>query len=471
MSRHTAYRFNLTRKAILVTVLGFGTINAQAINLGQPTIQSEQNEPLSATIDVSNIDANQFEASIASSSIYAQMGLTQLPDIKATFVRTSDTSGKIVLTSTTPIATPFADIVLDLSNNGEQILEPQTLLMPLSPTSMTSALIAQEPQNLPVIEPLAQNQDEPFVAPQMSAIQLPVQTDESLPSRYAPMFAQPSKEVLSNEVLASLKPKGTNKEFNILTEQITRTIYPRGEAPINGLSVNENDQNPYQDAYQSTQDNYDQPTDQSDIYQETLVNETPKSSDLRYVVQSGDTLWSIANQIAKANNISIDEVMTALHKQNPDAFNNGKMSQLKTNATLQIPAYDVVPSQKAIEEAIASRRATPSKMRPVIAKTQSRPTRPTRPKTVVKPLPRPQVTLVTPTQNTQLSTNETGVSTQAGNGQLVNALKNTRNQAVQSAKRVNGLNEELSSAAQKLELQNQKLADLEARLRALKDKQ
>lgn len=90
---------------------------------------------------------------------------------------------------------------------------------------------------------------------------------------------------------------------------------------------------------------------------------------------------------------------------------------------------------------------------------------------MVKPLPRPQVTLVTPTQNTQLSTNETGVSTQAGNGQLVNALKNTRNQAVQSAKRVNGLNEELSSAAQKLELQNQKLADLEARLRALKDKQ
>ena len=318
MSRHTAYRFNLTHKAILATVLGFGTINAQAISLGQPAIQSGQNEPLSATIDVSGIDANQFEASVASNAIYAQMGLTQSADISVQFVRTSDTSGKIIL--------------------------PQT--------------------------------------------------------------------------------------------------------------------------------------DESD-------DETPQGTGATYVVQSGDTLWSIARQIAKANNLSIDSVMTALHKQNPDAFDGGKMNRLKTNASLAIPAYEVIPSQQAIQEAILAKRASNTKPTRTTAHTKasaSSAKKATRPKTVTKPLPRPQVTLVTPAQSgvatgadskaTAKPASTQPVSVAVGNDdQLLNTLKNTRAQTAQTASRVNGLNQELSTASHKLQLQNQKLAELEARLKALKEKQ
>ena len=58
-----------------------------------------------------------------------------------------------------------------------------------------------------------------------------------------------------------------------------------------------------------------------------------------------------------------------------------------------------------------------------------------------------------------------------GHGNLAGTLKNTRQQTATNAKRVNSLNEELSSAARKVQLQNQRLAELENRLKNLKDKQ
>lgn len=488
MSRHTAYRFNLTHKAILATVLGFGTINAQAISLGQPAIQSGQNEPLSATIDVSGIDANQFEASIASNAIYAQMGLTQSADISVQFVRTSDTSGKLILTSTKPIATPFADIVLNLHNKDEQIIEAQTLLMPMShsndsPDNDMPIIAQNEHQDLPIAsghEALDDNYA--FTIPEPASIQTPIQTD-GLSSPYAPMLAEHN----TDKALSGKAPRGTNNQLEILTGEITRKIYPKGMAPT--------PPSPVEGELPMSIALYDDAMDEHELAKKRKPeqpkhhpeddDQMPESSGATYVVQSGDTLWSIARQIAKVNNLSIDSVMTALHEQNPDAFDGGKMNRLKANVPLSIPAYEVIPSQKAIEEAISAKRANSNKAkstRTTNVKVNANSKKPTRPKTITKPLPKPQVTLVTPTQSGTSVGSSTKVSAKpvesqpvsvaVGNDdQLVNTLKSTRNQTAQTAKRVNGLNQELSTANHKLQLQNQKLAELEARLKALKDKQ
>lgn len=479
MSRHTAYRFNLTHKAILATVMGFGTLNAQAISLGQPAIQSEQHEPLSATITVSNIDANQFEASIASSSVYAQMGLSHTAGIQARFIRTSDTSGKILLTSSEPISTPFADIVLNLSNKGEQVIEPQTLLMPLPKEgNIANALVtADTEQNLPVVSTL------PVVVQDMSvsddseyseyhvATQPEIEPPLSTHNRvvpFAPIVTDQNKEVLS-----SITPEGANTQLQVLTEQITRKIYPAGLAPkysneeLRNNTPFEKPATPFETAQTKKPT---PPMAKNNLNASAGGNDNTGAS---YVVQSGDNLWSIANQIAKANNMSVEEVMRALHKQNPDAFHNGKMSQLKANATLSIPNYEVIPSQKAIQEAISARRHT--------APTQTKPSRTSytkavsanannsRPRTVAKPLPKPQVTLVTPSQSGEATGGQVRTETKSNGDQLVGTLKDTRNQTAQTARRVNGLNQELSSVTQKLQIQNQKLAELEARLKALKE--
>ena len=80
--------------------------------------------------------------------------------------------------------------------------------------------------------------------------------------------------------------------------------------------------------------------------------------------------------------------------------------------------------------------------------------------------------MVTPTQQgkaTGTNTVATQNASAGGTSNLVGTLQNTRQKTAASAKRVNGLNQELSVAAQKLQLQNQKLAELEARLKTLKN--
>lgn len=471
MSKHLPYRLNLTYKAIFAATLGLSTLSASALTLGQPNVTSVQHEPLSATIEVSGVDANNFNASLANASIYQQMGLSQTGNIQVTFIKTSDTSGRIVLSSNTPVSTPFTDIVLNLDNNGEQRIEPQTLLMPISNRNRIeevapseSPVVAQEQNvDLPVVdvielEPTSEILEVHTIAPpplfDNESTEQDLQAQDLSATNTNPYEKTNNSRVIDQQerVISTLTPEGTNTQLNILTEQITRRIVSPEEltAKNSVTGFNAQTSEPPLEAFSTPKQDQGAGT---------------------YVVQSGDNLWSIANQIAKANNMHVNEVMTALHQQNPQAFNNGKINQLKANSTLVIPNYKVIPSQKAIQDAISTRKHSSSDARSSsnTRASSSKPQRSTR--TTNKPLPRPQMTLVAPSQNGQATGGGQNRTASAGNGndELVGTLKTTRAQTAQNARRVNGLNQELSSATQKLQLQNQKLAELEARLKALRE--
>lgn len=475
MSWHNNPRTTFIYQAVLLSMIGTTSLNAHAINLSQADIKSAQHEPLSATITVSDIDANNFNVSLATPDIYQQMGLSADANISVNFIPTSDTSGRITLTSKTPISTPFADVVLNLNNNGEQVIEPQTLLMPLSANNAftlpenknTQVITADAQQNLPITTELIPQPEEmlPQHRPEMTTL-----NDQNLPQTTANTVDDEGK-VLSQEekVIAQITPEGINTQVDILTEQITRRVYPVGQLPT-----------------------------ESDFTasEEPIINQTPETpteeippkqtqtGSASYVVQSGDSLWSIANQIAQANHMSVNEVMHAIHNANPDAFNHGNINHLKANVSLSLPDYDVIPSQKAIQEAISAKTSSKStsktsnkrstnNYRAKNTKTRRNTSNTTTSKPTRQALPRAQLTLVTPTQQgTATGTNNKPVQNAktGGNGNLVGKLQNTRQQTASNAKRVNNLNQELSSASQKLQLQNQKLAELEARLKALKQK-
>ena len=59
------------------------------------------------------------------------------------------------------------------------------------------------------------------------------------------------------------------------------------------------------------------------------------------VVQSGDTLWKIANGVNQGS-VSIQQTMVAIFNNNPAAFQNNNMNFLKKGATLTIPDSDQV---------------------------------------------------------------------------------------------------------------------------------
>ncbi len=494
MSVHFSYRPKRVYQAVLAALMAVTTTSSYALTLGAPSIQSEQHEPLSATIPVSGIDAASFSASVAPASVYQQMGMNKEAAVQVKFVQTSDNAGKLVLSSSEPISSPFADVVLNLTSDGQEHVKPQTLLMPVPTKAVkapTVAAVDTQPA-LPVATgtPLQVENtappplflEEPLVA---TEVQLPKETAPVAPAEVAPPVVETPAVIVKTSPTPSdteTAPISTNantdNQLDILTKQVTsrvvRVVQPTGEVVAVAPTVVAENTVSISEPENVVTETAEQPVP------EPVAPSTPDSG-ATYVVQSGDSLWKIANEIAKANNLDVTMVMNELHNQNPAAFNNGNINQLKAKVALTIPAYEVVPSQKAIEEAISAKKSSVSKTgkksqasKPTstTAKT-SKPnrttTQPTRNQSVSKPLPKPQVTLVAPSQSGK-ATGTAQPGAKASGGELVTALQNTRQQTAKSAKRFNNLNQELSSATQKLQLQNQKLAELEARLKALKDK-
>ncbi|MGY0196150.1 FimV/HubP family polar landmark protein [Leptothrix sp. BB-4] len=65
------------------------------------------------------------------------------------------------------------------------------------------------------------------------------------------------------------------------------------------------------------------------------------------VTVSNDTLWAIAGTVVSGNTPSRPQVMVAILRANPDAFQGGNMHRLRKGVTLQIPDLDAVRAEPA----------------------------------------------------------------------------------------------------------------------------
>jgi len=74
-------------------------------------------------------------------------------------------------------------------------------------------------------------------------------------------------------------------------------------------------------------------------------------------VQKTDTLWSIATQLGQERNVPTQQMLNALHKANPDAFNNGNINSLKEGALLKIPSLASAPQPLRPETKPAAKTA------------------------------------------------------------------------------------------------------------------
>lgn len=74
-------------------------------------------------------------------------------------------------------------------------------------------------------------------------------------------------------------------------------------------------------------------------------------------VQKTDTLWSIATQLGQERNVPTQQMLNALHKANPDAFNNGNINSLKEGALLKVPSLASAPQPVRPESKPASKAA------------------------------------------------------------------------------------------------------------------
>lgn len=623
MSWHLPHQFTTLHRAVSIALsCSIGTAlmipAAQAVTLGQMQISSKQHEPLTASIDVSGIKSANFNASIANPAMYRQMGLTPTAAMSVRFVPTSATSGQLLLSTAQPVSAPFADVVFNLRDDGQQQLIPKTLLMPLGhgvPIKPSPKSVARTPNQpkmsmtQPTSKPLAVRRGTPpplFDAPASStaapvtvgtnlsrpqAQALPVAnvtaapnlptTSPSLPSPapHSPMTAttkqtdnpntnaltpatspsspsvvsqdqalrketlqqaadakqasapSPNLNVAGQQAVTAVTPTdqaspspidnqapastAANRQQDILNIQVTRQIKARSLPPqplmtkmintdvaaddtpsgvLNNLAsekeatTNANSTTPISAVLTpspasaaNTSDNRSQslqpPT--------TGDAQNTQARTISYTVQRNDNLWIIADQLAEQNNLNVQSVMKQIQAQNPDAFINANADRLKANATLDLPNYEVVPSQQSLQTAIAAQRqyylntkTTPKAAKNVsnvpTAKAPNRATPKNKPKKTTKTLPQARFSVLAPNQQGRADGTQSQKKTGANNGNglssdILATLKSSRQRTADQAQRVAAAHSSLSSYAQKLKLQNQKLAELEARLKKLRN--
>ena len=229
--------------------------------------------------------------------------------------------------------------------------------------------------------------------------------------------------------------------------------------------------------------------------QQAVAPNQSGDAEVNYTVQRNDSLWVIAQQIAEKNNLDVQTVMKEIKSQNPSAFINKNADQLKADAQLSLPNYDVLPSQQKLEAAISAQRQYNRKASIPVAKESSTPKPTSKPtskqasknapentqaaKRTAKPavtktqtLPKAQFSVIAPGHQGSADGTRTKSGMAVGNGlstDVLTILKSSRQSTASQAQRLSKTNSTLESSTRKLQLQNQKLAELQARLEKLRN--
>lgn len=87
----------------------------------------------------------------------------------------------------------------------------------------------------------------------------------------------------------------------------------------------------------------EEPSTGGGIIQPTTTADVVASKDLVFgPVGATDTLWNIANTMRPSDDVSVQQMMIALLKENPEAFDNNNINNLKRGSTLSIEDQAVI---------------------------------------------------------------------------------------------------------------------------------
>lgn len=540
MSCHLPHRLTTIHRSVSMALLysiSYAALisNAQAATMGKTVITSAQHEPLSASIVVNDIQTPDFSASLADPTLYQQMGLTPTDSMTVRFQPTSATSGQVFITTTKPVSKPFADIVLTINDGAQRSVIPKTLLMPLDGSlsinpSKNSVTAAKKP-NLPVIsssnaqpllvtkgtppplllasteidKPTVQGNNTVYATDQSDTNRLnndgnsnnnliaPITSNTSTsptvalnsPNAATPINDAPFKfDILNIQIIRQIQPKSVNKESNAKNSDIivSTPMTPMSDNNLSTANTIANDTIPYNN---NSSNSISTLGSNADISSTSPDDDT--GSEFNYTVQRNDNLWIIAQQIAEKNNLDVQIVMNEIQTQNPNAFINKNANQLKADAQLSLPKYDIVPSQKKLQTAISEQRKhsrkanTPVIKKDAISKAASkaqtekaqaakRNETPAIKKT--QKLPTAQFSVLAPGHDGSADGTKTKAGVATGNGlstDVLDILKSSRKSTADQAQRLSKTNATLGSYTKKLQLQNQKLAELQARLEKLRN--
>ena len=127
-------------KSLFTLILFVFSISIHAIQLGKISVNSKQEQPLNADIEIiitKADDITQLVPSIASKADFESQGIERLPvhgNIDANFVKNSEGKVYLKLKSGNPVKDPFLDLLIQIdSPEGRNYREYTVLLDPPDP--------------------------------------------------------------------------------------------------------------------------------------------------------------------------------------------------------------------------------------------------------------------------------------------------------------------------------------------------
>lgn len=274
------------KRIVLVAALAAGSLwvpFAAALGLGDIDVRSQLSQRFDASIPLTAASADELtelKVSLASTEEYERAGVTRDAALTALrFSVKSEGAPRIDISSTTPINEPYLQLLLDVRGGGQRLVRQYTIL--LDPPSSASRQKAKPVA--PVVKPAAVAETKPQALP---------------PPK--PVAAEPPVTVIVPEAPAAVPPSasagrdGGDESFFETPEEVGKkaTAVDPGE----GLA-------------------------------------------LYGPVKPGETLWSIAVNLRPDASVMVDQVLLALYKANPRAFESGLNSLLK-GAMLRVPTRE-----------------------------------------------------------------------------------------------------------------------------------
>jgi pilus assembly protein FimV len=193
-------------------------------------------------------------------------------------------------------------------------------------------------------------------------------------------------------------------------------------------------------------------------------------------VADGKTLWSIANQVRPDASVSVNQVMLALLRVNPEAFTDSNINRLKSGAVLRIPNRDEIATLTPDDAAALVREQaaawkTPLQATPQPAQGVAESVAPAPVASAPARAPSARLEIVPPSGKASARGTQSGATAGGGGSELRAELLQTNEElAARTAEvtelksRVSDLEKQEADRQHLIDLQNSQLKDLQTRL-------
>lgn len=347
MPLYTHNKFPLSRLKKLsaaVTLALALPMSAHAAGLGKLTVLSSLGQPLRAEIELTSVSKEEegsLVARLAPTDAFRKANIDVNPVLSSLRFSVEQRQGKqfIRISSAQAINEPFVDLLLELSGGGSRLVREYTFLLDPPDTrkpQTAQAAPATPPATPPAAKPAAAT---PTPAPAAKPAATPpavtaAPAAASAPAitAAAPAMANTNDEEPTSRIVTKSAPSsqaeelirnGRSSEQSGLSNAPVPAVVAEKTVPAKAEGKAEEPAMATAPGKRGKAGSAAAKTD-------------GKTDGKSYRVKEGDTLAEIANR-TKDNTVSLDQMLVALYRANPDAFMGNNINRLRAGRVLSVP--------------------------------------------------------------------------------------------------------------------------------------